>query len=106
MKTARLLVPLTLYLAALVAPEHARLGLVQVNTPAREMVTVAPDHVPGAGTIVPRSRSCSQVRISGFTMLAETETDGAASAGLAVSSASAANVIAARVRRRSIRLSS
>ena len=96
MKTVRLLVPLTLYIAAWVTPVHVRFGLVQLNTPTREMATVAPDQVPGPSTTEPRSRSWSQVRISGLTTLACTVTDGAARAGAAASRADAASTIAVK----------
>src|SRR5207248_1076577 len=70
--TTDLLVPLTLYVATCVAPVHVRFALAQLKTPVLEIATVAPDHVPGASVIVPRSRFCSHVRIKGFTTFALT----------------------------------
>src|SRR3954453_13632317 len=72
MCTTLLLLPLTLYFAGWVTPEQVRLALAQVNTPAREMLTVAPDQVPGFRTMDPRSRFCSHVSTSGFSTLALT----------------------------------
>src|SRR4029078_8185829 len=72
MCTTLFLLALTLYCATLVTPEQVTLALVQVKVPVREMPTVAPVQVPGPSTTDPRSRSCSQVKISGFTTLALT----------------------------------
>ena len=52
---------------------HVRVGAAEHPRPAR-CATVAPDQVPVPSTIEPRSRSWSQVRISGLTTLAWTVT--------------------------------
>src|SRR5215210_5095871 len=55
--TTCLLVPVTLYLATWLAPLHTRLVVAQLNAPAREIPTVAPDQAPRFKVMVPRSRS-------------------------------------------------
>src|SRR4029079_4521135 len=70
MNTRWLLVPVTLYCAALVAPEQVTLVLPQVKTPALVMPTLVAAQVPVPSTIVPRSRSCTQVSVNGLTILA------------------------------------
>src|SRR6476620_2969864 len=71
MKTRWFLVPVTLYCACLVAPEQVTLELPQVNTPALVMPMLVAAQMPVPDrTIVPRSRSWIQVRVSGLTIFA------------------------------------
>src|SRR5215213_3065464 len=74
MRTTILFVPCTLYMPGLVAPAQTALAAAQLKTPAREMATVAADHVPGFSAIVPRSRSWSLLNDSGLLTLALTST--------------------------------
>jgi hypothetical protein len=46
------------------------LALVQVKTPARDMPTVAAVQLPGCKVIVPRSRFCTDVSVSGLMTVA------------------------------------
>jgi len=59
-------------MATVVAPIQVTLELPQLNTPAREIPTVAPVQLPGLSTIVPRSRSWTRVKLSGLATAAET----------------------------------
>src|SRR4051794_11363517 len=66
--TTWLFVPVIVYSAFLVAPEQVTLVLGQLKLPPLVMPTTAPVHVPAPDrTMVPRSRSRTQVRVSGFT---------------------------------------
>src|SRR6476646_11312211 len=100
-RTTWLLVPVTLYFATWVAPVQVMLALVQLNTPALLIAMVAPDQAPGPSTIVPRSRSWTHLRVSGFTTVALTvaTVPGAARAGAAAITAAAANALAVKPRR-------
>src|SRR5260370_25139169 len=66
-RTVWLFVPDPLYLATCVAPVQATFALVQLKPPVREMPTVAPDHVPGPTTIVPRSRFSNHLSANALT---------------------------------------
>src|SRR5205085_11036771 len=88
-----LFVPIALYFATWRNPAQVRLGLAQLNTPVREIATVAPDQVPGFSVMLPRSRSWTHVRTIGLTTDAETVAlcVGAAAAGVAATAAPTSN---------------
>jgi hypothetical protein len=87
--------PLTLYVATCATPVHVVFAFVQLKAPERVMETVAPDQVPGASTIVPRSRSCTRVSERGFVGWALTFTTAfAAKDGLLVKAAEIVSVSA------------
>src|SRR5215213_2999851 len=74
MRMTILFVPWTLYMPGLAAPAHTTLAVAQLKAPAREMATIAADHVPGFSAIVPRSKSWSRLNDSGLLTLALTST--------------------------------